>query len=238
LMFRIDKVPIPATFIEAWKSAAAHLRSAGSGHLSFYLGNQLFFVFVEAVLDGGVILPFESRAAERFLDSAEVAKAIPCRLRIVRTVGGWQVSPPGWGMVHAESGQSIEPPALVDDRQIEMSDWELHDFGIEVVRNYLSDEGMTVAEWQSNLRIDPSIWFQDGERLCWAVVRSVRYPAMEAPRPVALDKIRASCDPYGDNGYFASVSAANSDDPFDGKNPMPLFRGCGMYVRFTGVEPV
>jgi hypothetical protein len=41
-------------------------------------------------------------------------------------------------------------------------------------------------------------------------------------------------------GFFASVTVANADDPFDpsGENAMPLYRGHGMMVRFEGLELV
>ena len=100
------------------------------------------------------------------------------------------------------------------------------------------NKGKSVTEWQSNLGIDPSIWFKDGDRFCWVVVRAVRYPDAEAPRPKILRQLRTSCAPPADQGYFASVAAVNGEFVSEGSAPLPLFRGCRMYVRFTGLEPV
>ena len=94
-MQMIDHEELTRPFMEAWKAAGLHLQATAesdlvwlranlhqpiSEHLSFRLGNQLFFVFVEAVQNGGVILPFESNRAARFLYSSKVANAVPCRL--------------------------------------------------------------------------------------------------------------------------------------------------------------
>ena len=187
---------------------------------------------------GEAILSFSPARAQIFLNSARVANAIPCRVRIIRGDDGWQLGRSGWGLVHAQTNEPIDPPALVDDEQIEMTDWELHDFAVQVVREYLPKVGKTPAEWQCNLGIDPSLWFQDGDRFCWAVVRAVRYPEAEAPRPENPGRLIKMCGPYRDNGFFASVAVANVEDPFDGSPPLKLYRGCGMHVRFTGLEPI
>lgn len=240
-------------FMEAWQTAGRHIQQQSGGqtlwlrdnlhqpiseHLSFRLGNRLFFVFVEALIGAKAELPFEARRAARFLSSADTAGAIPCRIRLHRNGNGWAVHGSGWGLVHVETGDPVDPPALVDDQPIEMTDWELHDFAIQVVRNHLSQQSKDVTEWQSNLGIDPSIWFQDGNQRCWVVVRAARYPETEAPKPTSLPQLAAACAADGDRGFFASVVAANRDDAFDGSPPTPLYRGCGMYVRFTGLESI
>jgi hypothetical protein len=48
------------------------------------------------------------------------------------------------------------------------------------------------------------------------------------------------CAKMGKSGFFASVSVASADDPFDpsGSNAMPLYRGHAMIVRFEGLESV
>ncbi len=253
-MQMIEPERLTRPFMEAWKAAGMHLQAAAesdliwlranlhqpiSEHLSFRLGNQLFFVFVEADSErprGSAVRIEQSGTVS--LNSSKAANAVPCRMQLTKRGDGWLVSHPGWGLIHAVSGSPIDPRALIDDQQIEMTEWELHDFAIQVVRDYLSKQGKRVTEWQSNLGIDPSIWFRDGDRFCWAVVRAVRFPEKEAPRPNNLLQLQRSCGPYGGNGQFASVAVANGDDPFDGSTPMPLFRGCGMYVSFSGLEPV
>lgn len=145
----------------------------------------------------------------------------------------------GWGFIDPYSRKSIDPAEQVSDELIEMSDWDLHDFGIQVVRRRLQDSGHQIRSWQSSMHFDPSIWFDDGSEN-WVIARSVRYPTLVADRPVNIDELVASFSKSGARGFFASVGVANSNDPFDptGNNAMPLYRGHPLAVRFTGLEPL
>ena len=84
-------------------------------HLSFRFGNQLYFVFVEAVENDVAALPFDSDRAKRLSNAAKIANAVPCLIRINKTSCQWSVSSPEWGLVHAETGEPVDPPSLVDD---------------------------------------------------------------------------------------------------------------------------
>jgi len=146
----------------------------------------------------------------------------------------------GWGLVDAITGLTVDPAAMVSDSLIEISDWELQDFAIQVVRTRLEKDGGKPVTWQSSPDIDPSIWFDDGTDPCWAIVRAVRYPKLQADRPPNLEDIKAFCANRSNRGFFASVSAANAHDSFDptGSNAMRLYRGHGLAVRFQGLEPL
>jgi hypothetical protein len=39
------------------------------------------------------------------------------------------------GLVDAQTGRPINPVALVNDELIEMTDWELQDFAVQIVRD-------------------------------------------------------------------------------------------------------
>ena len=43
--------------------------------------------------------------------------------------------------------------------RIEMRDWELHDFAIQIVRGKLRKDGKELMSWTGNLAVDPAIWF-------------------------------------------------------------------------------
>ena len=144
-------------------------------------------------------------------------------------------------MVHVETERPINPVELISEELIEMSPWEVHDMGVLTVVNFLEKEDNKIFSYQSVLKIDPSIWFKRDGKGSYVVVRVVRYPESVAERPDNLMEIIKSIKSLeseeGDaEGYFASVSIANNEDAFDGENPMPLYRGHGMYVSFKGIE--
>ena len=211
-------------------------------HLSFKIGNQIFFIYMDP-LDNEV-RPVSN--LEAMIEFAEEAKAIPCLMPMERTNLGWKPAIPDWGLVDARTGRSIHPPDLVTDELIEMSDWEFHDFAVQVVRETLLErEEVDITSYCSNPGIDPSVWFRDREtgEEGYVVVRAARYPNIEAAPPEDPEGLIEHCAFRTRNAFFASVGAANSEDPFD-PNPLengnflPLYRGGGKLVRFEGLVPL
>lgn len=239
-MYKIDAIEYSAEFRAAWFAAGKFIQQQATSdlmwlrkdinspcaeHLSFRIGNKLFFIFVEAAEQE------MSRREKLLLDVALAAGAIPCKMKMHQLDGNWVPVHPGWGLTHAESGDEILPLNLLSDELIEMSAWELHDFSIQVVCGYLEKEGKEIQSKQSTIEIDPSIWFLDGQSRSYVVVREVCFPEWNAPIPSNIESIKQNCNPISEIGYFASVSVANADN-----HDLPPYRGHGMHVRFTGIE--
>jgi len=93
--------------------------------------------------------------------------------------------------------------------------------------------------WQSNPQVDPSVWFigsSGGPE--WVVVRAATYPARSVPRPDNWDDIAEACSQMSDTGHFASVGIVSAAQPHEvpDEEPVPLWRGHAMQVRFKGLE--
>ena len=202
-------------------------------HLSFRLGNQVFFVRIEDV-DHRVVGP---ASREGLLRVADGWNGHACIMPMKKGFLGWSPQTPGWGLLNARTGQSLDPFKLVTGALIEMTDWELHDFAVQTVRDQLIKEGQELMSAQGNPEVNPSIWFVGDNGPEWVVVRAVRYPQRDAALPWNWAAISESCRPMGKTGHFASVAVANAEDSFeDGAPPMPLWRGHGMYVSYAGLE--
>ena len=241
-------------FAHCWSAAGNHLSASTHDggiswlknkleppfleHLSFRLGNQLFFIRIEDV-DGRIRAPGNSKG---FRMIAKKCNGVACRMPMRRINSEWKAEYPGWGLIHADTGQPINPITMITDEKIEMTDWEVHDFAVQVVRNYIvKNLAHKFFTSQSNPTVDPSIWFEGKQGREWVVVRVVRYPDNEAPFPKNMAEIAANCAKNSTVGHFASVAIANADDPFSASSklsPMPLWRGHAMYVRLDGLVPV
>jgi hypothetical protein len=252
-VYEIEIQEMSEAFFPCWKAAGIHLTRQVAGgiqswlrahpypplleHLSFRLGNQLFFIRVEDV-DGKVRGPGSLRGvAAAATDANGRACILPMKKKLFG--GGWAAAMPGWGLLDAETRQSIDPVALVSDEKIEMTPWEVHDMTVQVVRDYLESQGFQVMSWQGNPGVDPSIWFiGDTNRPEWVVVRSDRFPANVAERPSSWAAIAKNCARRSATGHFASVVVVSENQPFESseEQPVPLWRGLGMHVRFTGLE--
>ena len=251
-MHEIEMHQMSDAFLACWKAAGTHLSGKADGHqtwlrahpyppflehLSFRLGNQLFFVRVEDV-EGKITGPGNSKG---HITAARLANGHACVMPMRRqSVGGaWSADMPGWGLLDAETGRPVDPVALVTDQRIEMTTWEVHDMAVQVVRDYLSNAGFELMSWQGNPDVDPSIWFiGKTKRPEWVVVRSARFPDNSAARPDNWHAIAARCARMSKKGHFASVAVVTVDQPFQSldETPVPLWRGHGMHVRFTGLE--
>ncbi len=241
-MYEVTQLKPSNDFKRAWSFAGQHIqRQSGDGlnwlradlnppmaeHLSFRLGNQIFFIFVEAA-------EFSfSNAKDLFLRVSREAGAVPCIMKMEQRESIWEPLTLGWGLIHAQSGEQVNPTALVSNKLIAMTKWELHDFAIQIVSQHLKQQGKKVFSKQSSTEIDPSIWFEDDSVPAFVVVRPTTYPQKEADIPQNIGSIKASCARVSTRGYFASVSIANADDL-----ELPPYRGHGMYVGFTGIVSI
>lgn len=242
-------------FSKCWQAAGIHLENQAGGHisswikanleppflehLSFRLGNQLFFVRVEDA-DEAVVGPGNPEALFMI---AEECKGNACVMPMQKKNDEWHPLLPGWGLLDPNTQQMINPPDLISEEKIEMTDWELHDFAVQVVRQNLEEQGKKLLTWQSNPSVDPSVWFEGEQGPEWVVVREVRYPKSDAALPDNMVDIIDHCAKMSALGHFASVAFINMDDPIDPQaatngNVLPLYRGYGANIRYEGLKPV
>ncbi len=251
-MYPVEQEKPSQAFVKAWQAAGHHLQKQGqeginwvradlnppmAEHLSFRIGNQLIFIFVEAAE-----FSFQQNP-QLFIEAAKEATAIPCILPMTEQLAEYTPASSGWGLLHAETGKAVNPLELVSDKLIEISDWELHDLAIQVVKESLKKEGKNVFSAQSSLAIDPSIWFEQSGQAYWVVVRAARFPKLDTQIPDNIGDIKGNYSAVGKTGYFASVSAGNSENTFDpkakeSKNPLPLYRGHPMFIKYEGLKEI
>lgn len=250
-MYKIEARQASEDFAKCWRAAGTHLQKQVQGgiswlkadlvppileHLSFRLGNQAFYVRIED-LAGRLEVPASRQGLMHVANGCNGhACLMPMKKRV--TDGQWVPDCAGWGLIDATTGSSIDPLALVSDEKIEITEWELHDFAVQVVRDQLRKEGYEIMSAQGHPNADPSIWFVgDSNRPEWVVVRAVRYPESDAERPRHWAGIAASCAELSKIGHFASVAFVSTDNSYDpGRGVTPLWRGHGVHVRYAGLE--
>ena len=251
-MHDIEMHGISEEFALCWQAASRHIQSRVQGplhswlkvnlnppfleHLWFRLGNQLLFLRIEDV-EGKLEVPGNRQG---LLSIAEGCKGHACLMPMRREGGAWLPATSGWGLLDLATGRPIDPVALVSHELIEITDGELQDFAVQIVRDHLDKQGRKMMSWQGNPSVDPSIWFVGDRGPEWVVVRAARYPKKMAEPPGNWRAIAERCARIGKSGHFASVSVANTDDAFDPTGaipPTPLWRGHRMLASFDGIVP-
>lgn len=250
-MYDIVMPDVSNEFIDCWKAAGRHIQAQAQDwitswlrthvqppfleHLSFNVGNQLYFIRVVDV-DSHVESPGTLSGLFRV---AENSRGSACLMPMKYINGDWIAVAPGWGFVDATSGESISPLDRMTEDPIVITDWELHDIAVQVVRKHIETEGFQVMSWNKDPDVNPSIWFVGPLGPEWVVVKGNRYPSKHAGPPQNIEEIAKSCLRQSSIGNFASVLIANHDDPFDPSaakngNFYPIYRGYKMAIGYQG----
>lgn len=247
-----NQEPIKVTddFRQCWQAAGRHLQHQVDGgmtwmrasldepfmeHLSFRLGNQLFFVRLEEA-NGEAQFPGTEADLAKI---AEGCQGHACVMPMKFVFGNWIPAEKGWGLLSLKDRKPVNPPDLVTDEKIEMTDWELHDFAVQVIRQNLVHEGEYIAGWNNNPEMQPSIWVSTEEFPQWVVAKAVRWPE-EASLPDNIKDIERAYAAKEARGNFAYVTFANAaqkvDEPLkEGEKPLPIYRGDKVYVSYSGL---
>ncbi len=251
-MHNIHMAEVTDDFAECWKAAGLHIQNQAQGglkswlrahlnppfleHLSFRLGNQLFYIRIQDVNDE-LDIPGSLKG---LLSIANGSKGHACLMPMKKIAGNWTCATSDWGLVSVETETSINPVNFISDEQIEMTDWELQDFAVQVVWENLESDGRQLMSWQGNPGVDPSIWFVGDDGPEWVVVRAFRHGLIKASKPSNWNEIVSSLKHTGSAGNYAEVTCASPDDVFDptGDNAAKLFRGQGLHVRYLGLEKI
>ncbi len=262
-LYDIDISSPSADFMECWKAAGDHLNRQLEPylkmntddvkhcvhlrahpfppymeHLSFRIGNQNFYIRIEDA-DQQCEFPGHRNGLTAV---AEGNGGWPCILPMVRRGphGQWKAQLPGWGLMQSKNRESIDPPSVVTDELIQMTDWEIYNLGIETVSGYLHDNNYEIMGCNDNPLVNPSIWFiGKSETLEWVVVSTAKFPEIRASQPKNVKEMVRNLYTMSKIGYFASVGVANASQ---GDNPnddiVPLWRGQQMKFRYDGLEPL
>lgn len=195
-------------------------------HLSFRLGNQIFLIRIEAA-EAGIHSP---GSREGLLRAAQGWHGHPCIFQVKKRGNRLLPALPGWGLVHAQTNELLDPATLVTSDDIELTDWELHDFAILVVRNDLQDKGRQIMSWASDPEVNPSLWFIGDSGPEWAIVRAARHPQTSAEPPEDIAEIALLASRLAKRGHFGSVTFKHSKDV-----SQPICRGYPATVEYNGL---
>ena len=257
-MQTIEAQAMSPDFLSCWQAAGMHIDAQVRGgiqswikalphppfleHLSFRLGNQLFFVRVEDA-DQRVKAP---GSLHGLLTVAGGCQGYACRMPMHRKwLGGWVPVHRGWGLLDALTGQAIHPVDLLTEHKIEMTDWERQDLAVQAVRSYLENQGYRLLSWQGNPAVDPAVWFVgDSGHPEWVVVRTCDDLApFGATRPSRwneiAERVALQCATEA-RGHFASVllTPPRQPDRAPDAPPRPLWRGHPVQAHFDGLQTV
>ena len=110
----------------------------------------------------------------------------------------------GTHLIDARTYKPIVLNHLEDDNGGKMSDWEVHNLGVNTVRHFLEKEGYTDVDYCDIIEISPQIFFKDGNCQCYAFVRSVPNGLANQKYIIEANKLER-LKQAGLKGYFVDV---------------------------------
>lgn len=239
---------------DGFKWIKAELTYPSFDNLTFAYKNSIFSVVIELIDDKGS--SFTKQQKDRLLIACEENNLIPCTFRLnfkeksdnfmSRLMGNkdqldYELKPikQGWNLYDARTSQEIDPLYLASNDKTLMSQWELSNFAIQVVRNDLEKEGNQILSFCDLPEVNPQIWFKNNKgETGWVIVKHIKNENEKDYKEwVGLEDRNPQLKPY--DGYFASVQLVPSVG-WNGVSEFPtdLFRGDGMYVNYKGLERI
>ncbi|HQM51192.1 MAG TPA: hypothetical protein PLJ71_21125 [Candidatus Hydrogenedentes bacterium] len=230
-----------------YKWIKAELTCPSFDHLTFGYKNQVFSVLVDLRDSQQSYLSRQER--DRFITATTENNLVPCLFPIM--LPELKPAHAEWNLTHITTGKSVVPNEVATDENMPMSEWELHNFVIQIVRNHLEhDKRSRILSFCDILQINPQIWFDDAAgNTCWVLVRHLKQPEDGAiSKWIGLEKLNPPLKGY--DGFFAGVSLASSapilhdqqgnliplSERFSGK--APLYRGDQFYIEFDGLQRI
>lgn len=129
---------------------------------------------------------------------------------------------------YSDKNVRVNVKLLSSDTPVEMSEWEIQDLGIQIVREDIEMDGGKIAHYCNVLGIEPQIFFEDkdGHR-CYAVAAThAKNKSYKKKLNIQMYEWLKEYD-----GFYAEVGLGTSDDENG-----TLYRGQGLFVDYKGLE--
>ncbi len=135
-------------------------------------------------------------------------------------------------LLHAITGSLIDFDKEYDYNDGKMSPWEINNFGISTVVNFLHNQGCNNIFYCDVMGIEPQIFFEKDGNKAFVLVRSI--PAGLREQPFEINK--KLLDKFSDyKGYFADVQFVRAHNNGD-FNDKYLPRGDSFFSNFKGLQ--
>ena len=252
MTYEIPMNEVTKEFAECWRSAGLHLNEMASAleerqfgyfnaslappfleHLSFRVGNKIYFVCL-ADIDQSLTCP---TGVDQTIYAAELARGVPCVLPMRKTREGWKPVNESWGLVHAQTSELIDPAKLITDEPVAMSEWEIQDFAVQIVRSDLEAKGHQILSNNSHPNVNPSLFFvNEHHEKCFVQVLPGVFPNNPLVNRANLERLKRSLDEHSDRGFYAPVKLLGEEVlNTRGEAIQELFRGFPLSVSYDGL---
>jgi hypothetical protein len=247
--FRKLNTGIPDVSYNSFKWIKSELTYPSFDPITFAYKNAVFSVIIELIDEDQTSMT--KNQIERLVKATEKNNIIPCvfRLKMKRKqrksfhrLINTEYSPRSqdlemipikneWNLCHIRTGIEVIPENIGNEVEIKMSDWELQNFAIQIARNGLEKEGISVLSFCDLLEVNPQIWFRDKQgNICWSIVKHItEKPEEKFQEWVGFENANPKLKDF--DGFFATVQ-------FNSTRHNGLIRGDCMNFKYSGLKRI
>ena len=200
--------------------------------ITFAYRNQIFSVIVKRTNDEHRVLK-QDKKINNLIRECRNNNLIPCIFPISSKTGS-PLYPDTWNLFNVITGKFVNPIQQSSDKLIEVSKWELNNWAIQIVSDYIKGKKCKLLSFCDVLGIDPQIWFEDnhGDK-CWIKVIYATYPDTGEIDSFSFSFEKWPSEVLKHRGFIAKVSFCNSENPSD-----KIYRSKGAFVSFKGIVQI
>jgi hypothetical protein len=213
-------------------------------HFTFAYKNKLFPVFIELIEDGKSSMTENNIV--NLVNSSKKYNLTPCvfKMKIVSyqnnryenrssyNMNNNYIFPlsNGWNLYDPLTGDNIIPEDLGNELPIQLSDWEMLNFAIQIVIDDIKKKSWKIFSFCDLLEINPQIWIEDNfGRRSWVIVRNIEKEEDNEPhRWINIIKDTSILEDF--DGYFAGVRFLSTN----GSNT--ILRGEASFIDYKGIK--
>ena len=244
--YPLENIKLTKEYIDAWKITGLHLQklfneynkienSQGNGFnwlrtkiitpsfdsMTFRYKNQVFSILIDLIEfdDDKVISKTTQAAKDLQIKICAENNLLPCLFKI--KIRNMKPATGSWNLFDTRTDKKINLFDLVSDTPIEISDWELSNWAVSTVRNYLERDGNKIISFNDSPGISPNVFFEDKSgNKNWVLI------SVNGKQQNSNVKI---------NGDFQKFSANVLINPI---NAEKIYRSNVAQVKYSGLKPI
>ena len=200
---------------------------------TFGYKSSIYSVLVQRVALNGHSYKIQDTGGriDRLIHECRNNNLVPCIFPVLNE-NGRPMMPQSWNLINALTWKPADPMKQSSSELAEVSEWEFMNWAVQIVSDYLRNEGLKRLSYCDVLGITPQIWFEDEDgRECWIEVICAKYPNTGSEKHSDYSKWPTEVTSH--KGFRAEVSFANAET-LSGK----IYRTQGADVNFKGIKQI
>jgi len=195
--------------------------------MSFAYKNKIFSVLID--IKNSIHETLTKKERDTFLNECTSNNLIPCIFPINTNDDLSLIDNEKWNLYDIRTNELVNPITVATDEKIVMSEYELNNMAIEIVKDYVRKRKMQIGSYNDILGIMPQIWFKDeNQETSWIYVTYSISKNFDDSSST-LEKLIKGMPQF--NGYLAQVGLICAD------SKLP-YRGSGFYIKFDGIKKI